>query len=44
MKIARTKCLSLMLTLLIAPVALFSQDQTTSRGRSGRIGQPLELG
>ena len=28
MKTARTRCLSLMLTLLIAPVTLFSQDQT----------------
>jgi len=28
MKTARTGCLSLMLTLLIAPVTLFSQDQT----------------
>ena len=28
MKIARTKCLPLMLTLLLAPVTLFSQDQT----------------
>src|SRR6478735_11668525 len=27
MKTARTRCLSLMLTLLIAPVTLFSQDQ-----------------
>src|ERR1700693_3114824 len=27
MKTARTKCLSLMLALLMAPVALFSQDQ-----------------
>jgi hypothetical protein len=28
MKIARTRCLSLMLSLLIAPVTLFSQEQT----------------
>ena len=44
MKTARTKFLSLVLTLLIAPVALFSQDQPPSRGRGGRNGQPLELG
>ena len=47
MKTARTKCLSLLLTLLLAPVALFSQDKDNdqpSRGRGGRSGQPLELG
>ena len=43
MKTARTKFLSLVLILLVAP-GFIQPGPDPSRGRGGRNGQPLELG
>ena len=44
MKTARTKCLPLMLILLIAPVALFGQDQPPPVAGVVELGSRWSLG